>query len=477
MNQEEKMELLIADNYAIKSLHIFTTSACNLNCNFCYLHKNKAYHTLDKEIQKAWQEHSYPYTILKVLDKLDINPLGVTNLYLWGGESFLRINEVTENLQLLFEILPNIDYMLIPTNFTTNVNDLINFITMLNQVTNRPLTLQLQLSIDGPEGIWREYGHDVPDSLYELQINALATFFNNNELKNLKQIKLAVKATVSSELYFSKLTDIQEMEKYTQWFEDFRAFIKSKIFHHKVIPVYAFASIATPYKGSVQQGIAYNTVLRNWQYIKMNNFEESDNLASLGDYYYSQTVFGKNYPINEPVLGCDMFTQALVICPDGTLAPCPGCFVEAREDYRNELKKENQLELLRAAELVTKNSSFNPLTASEEDIKHYKWYIMQSWSEYQNIGLSIKEAALKELALSGQVPWFFYSDPLKRMRLTRIIATHCNCFRENLHESGIPQISSVGGLRLFGNGAAEIIERDYSQPSHTILRYKKEHNL
>ena len=477
MNNIQSLDYFITDATPVKALHLFTTSACNLNCEFCYLHKNEAYHALDKEIQAAWVNHEYPKTILKVLDRLDINPLEITGIYLWGGESFLRINEVTENLPDLFEIFPNIDYWLIPTNFTTNTNDLIDFISTLNKLTIKPFTLQMQLSIDGPEGIWREHGHQVSDKMYEKQIDALATFFNNSELKNIKQFRFAVKATVGSELYFSKLTDIVEMEKYAQWFEDFIAMLNSKIYHRNFRGLYAFPSIATPYKATVQDGINYNTVLRNWNYIKMNNFEQSDNLATMGEYYYSQTVFGKNYYINEPVLGCDMFAQALVISPDGTLNPCPGCFVEHRKDYQNLLKEEHNDNLLRAAKLVEKHGSFNPLTATDEDIKHYKWYIMQSWTEYQTIGLSIKEAGLTELALSGQVPWIYYSDPRVRMSAARIIATHCNCARENIHESGIPQISSVGGLRLLGNGAVEIVERDYSKPSHTILRYKKEHNL
>jgi organic radical activating enzyme len=42
------------DNREIGSITFISSAVCNLNCSFCYLHKNKSYKKFNEINRKAW---------------------------------------------------------------------------------------------------------------------------------------------------------------------------------------------------------------------------------------------------------------------------------------------------------------------------------------------------------------------------------------------------------------------------------------
>lgn len=49
------------------SLSVISSSVCNLNCSFCYLHKNQSYKEFDSLVRQAWQDGSYVDNLLKTV--------------------------------------------------------------------------------------------------------------------------------------------------------------------------------------------------------------------------------------------------------------------------------------------------------------------------------------------------------------------------------------------------------------------------
>ena len=38
----------------VRAMTLFVSGSCNLNCGYCYIHKNPALKIMDKEIKDAW---------------------------------------------------------------------------------------------------------------------------------------------------------------------------------------------------------------------------------------------------------------------------------------------------------------------------------------------------------------------------------------------------------------------------------------
>ena len=54
------------NKHDISCVCFMTASSCNLNCSFCYLHKNESFKEFDKEIFQAWDDGSYITNVKKV---------------------------------------------------------------------------------------------------------------------------------------------------------------------------------------------------------------------------------------------------------------------------------------------------------------------------------------------------------------------------------------------------------------------------
>lgn len=54
------------NKHDISCVCFMTASSCNLNCSFCYLHKNESFKEFDKEILQAWDDGSYITNVKKV---------------------------------------------------------------------------------------------------------------------------------------------------------------------------------------------------------------------------------------------------------------------------------------------------------------------------------------------------------------------------------------------------------------------------
>ena len=71
------------------SISVITSSTCNLNCNFCYLHKNKVNYEYNELLRAAWDDGTYVNNLKLVFEKMENNPEDVEEIHFWGGETLI----------------------------------------------------------------------------------------------------------------------------------------------------------------------------------------------------------------------------------------------------------------------------------------------------------------------------------------------------------------------------------------------------
>jgi len=59
------------DNEKINSISVITSTICNLNCKFCYLHKNNSYKEYHKMLTQAWENGDYVNNVKLALTNLN----------------------------------------------------------------------------------------------------------------------------------------------------------------------------------------------------------------------------------------------------------------------------------------------------------------------------------------------------------------------------------------------------------------------
>ena len=53
----------------VQTISLISSTTCNLNCSFCYLHKNQSYKEFDKLVRQAWADGSYLNNAVKTVKR------------------------------------------------------------------------------------------------------------------------------------------------------------------------------------------------------------------------------------------------------------------------------------------------------------------------------------------------------------------------------------------------------------------------
>ena len=165
----------------VNSISLISSTTCNLNCSFCYLHKNQSYKEFAKLVRQAWADGSYLNNALKTVERLG-PPEGVQQCQLWGGETLLHIDDITKNLKQFYQYFPNVKLWRISTNWLIDVNQFFEFIKEMDLYAPEGTEIMTQLSIDGPQGGYAEQGHNVSLEVYQKNFSDFAFLINNYKL-------------------------------------------------------------------------------------------------------------------------------------------------------------------------------------------------------------------------------------------------------------------------------------------------------
>ena len=438
---------------SIKSVSVISSSLCNLRCSFCYLHKNKAYPKFDEIVQEAWKNGSYVDNILKVFEKFKIPPSDLEIIQLWGGETLLNIQNVIPNIKNFYKYFPNINSWKISTNWMINVDNFFDFLKEIDNHTNcKDTNIRLQVSIDGPPGKFTEQGHHGDWRIYKINFERFCNLVNNYKFHNIK-IEIHINATVGKELYLEEFSTKEGIYNYLKFTSDFCDWLNEQCISSSlscmadiVAPGYAI-----PCNSTSAEGRKLAEIFRLWEEVKAEYFPKFNKYFNIyygiGDITANKNYFSCN-------LECSEMRNSLTIIPDGTIVECSGSYIDQFQPYVDELKKENNTELLNNVKARSKIVK-NILNMTEEELEEYSWLVDSGYKGNSSTYMHTMFSICKELGMSGQIPYKYVEDDDLLLKHLSCLSNLISCTRENINDTKIPYLASTSCFRRYLNGAIE----------------------
>lgn len=131
-------------NTTYKTLQIYTTNGCNLNCRYCYEKDSSHMETIS-------HPQDYSIYIDKILELHPDNSKTIETIELWGGEPLLGLQEFVDSLPQFINTFINLKKIKLSSNFTIyNSMDLILLLGFSIYNLDKDITIDLQISLDGP---------------------------------------------------------------------------------------------------------------------------------------------------------------------------------------------------------------------------------------------------------------------------------------------------------------------------------------
>ena len=443
----------------IVQLSILGSSICNLSCSYCYLHNQDTqtfYKLLNKEVQDGWKQGTYVENIKKVYEKINADPLLTTRLEIWGGEPVVQIENLLISIKSLFEFLPNIDFLMIPTNFAwpERIAERIpEMIIAYDETRHRGENeFHLQLSIDGFDGPMLQYGHHANNQQYLKNLEVIIKELSKIQLNNTTVI-FDIHGTASGQNILKYLSTEEDIKNYLDGMCYLREYANNLIDKYGAKNVtYGqnpyFPLCAAPENSTVDESIRYTNTVRLAEYVaykgnyfqdKFNHFYENFDHNNFDDF-----LLGPTHQCAESG------AHALMILPDGTISECACSYVQNRDEYLNLLIANKQYDDYLAS-MMRKQYFFNPITATKEEDEFNDWYNLTGLRDTYSTQLNLSMSLCQELALSNQIPREYLNPEILFKHLKKE-TTPYSCTREQIRDTGVPYLGHPGDFRRTFNG-------------------------
>ena len=433
----------------VRAMTLFVSGSCNLNCSYCYIHKNPALKIIDKEIKDAWETGEYLKTVKKVFDKMHAKLDNVTAISLWGGESTLHLKSVNSQLEDLYSLCPHINNIGFSSNFMCGIDDTIDFVKKVNEVAKVPQRIWLQQSIDGPTGVLMEKGHSGDWNTYRDNYHKLAEFFNNTALKNIQKININMKPTVDKDLFLDYFTDTKNLYDYIKFLNETYVEIKNLFVNSKISFGISLPKPSTPMTYSTEDACKLKQIMGNWMPIVRKYFDSlpegaekcSHLLTNLYTYIPTYDRNARLFPQGSP--GCYKNISELAILPDGTLTDCTSNYMLGREDYENEASQEDKI-----VSKLYKCMNYNPLKLSDDDLEDALWLNVVGLKFNQSLANNFSTGLIREMALANQLPNIYIYNPDELLKASTFIQQQANCTVQQILTTRIPFLMNAGSARM-----------------------------
>lgn len=455
----------------IHSISLISASVCNLNCSFCYLHKNQSYKEFSKLVRQAWADGSYIDNAFKTVEKF--GPASEVQMcQLWGGETLLHIDDVTQNLKKFYQYFPNVNSWKISTNWLIDVNKYFEFIKEMDLYAPEGTVIATQLSIDGPQGGYAEQGHNVSLEIYHKNFSDFAFLVNNYKLKNV-QLTFQINATLNKQTYIEKLSNYDEMKNYVSFMLDLSKFIDDLCISRSMsVPQPAafpvFPGCACPAPDSSIDGKQIAEVIKTWEKVRDNEFPECDKYFNfeygIGELTGCSVMFAPN-------LECSELNQSLTINYNGDVAECSGAFIDNFEPYLEELIAEGSMNNYYTS-LMRNKLVYNPNTITDNEFEEKQWQIHQGYKQNESTYVALAFRTALELANANQIDYRYKYDKDLLLRHVISMLNTTSCTRENLSDTKVAYMLAIGTLRRYLNG---VMDYTYNTKKAALIAERERH--
>lgn len=464
------------------SLTLVTSAGCNLNCEYCLIAQNKNSRENSENIQlntiKALQDGSFLKNVSEDLKYFKIPRTNIKEIGFWGQEPTLTIKYFTQNIKDWLTAFPSLYRISFSTNGMDFGEDLFEFLKGIDENTNKPFEVRIQVSYDG------EYSTNNIRNANNTQIvNNLLKMLNKSNMYIFKNmdIEIAPHGVISFDL-LSKLTTSDKIYNYFKEMDEFCYTLISANNNPKInIIPFVGLGIENPYNGSTDDGINLATFLKKGRLIDCKDFHykknpiehllsilinpmEKDRFLPLGMRLGENCIDRINNPYEyaslSEMLSCGANYSEFKIMYDGTLVPCQNLIYDTKEiAYSPNDTKEDYIR----KSLANHHVSVNPITDDDDTIAKGldRFYIGRTCSfifAYNQIC-----SLMFLMAKYGQIDSEYITNKKKLLSHAYILLTIIGCGYNNMITTGSLYSRSTGTIRTYANGVIDLMQDKYDK--------------
>jgi len=424
-----------------EAMELLTTGWCHLKCSYCYIPKTDKMKQLHIDIIKSIKSKKLIRGSIKV-------PGGKRHIGFWGTEPTLTLRLLGEQLAELKEIHPNLRTISFSTNMLLDPKIIVEFVVSADRIGVEKV--DVQVSIDGPAFIT-----DINRALgatekIVMNLHKFVELLNENDL-NLK-ILLRWKATLS-------IQNIQEMNKhpelvheYFHFFNKLTSDLKKKNKKENLeIQNTCGPTLVVPGKYTSSDG---KELAKFFKLLAENKYPNTYVYRALRVFNYRDELYKVR-----------MFTcsggDSNIGFDGDNIHICHRSFYLDRDEYVEsvlEMPEYQNWDVSHFKRGSITNIQRNYIVNPNDDMNLARFqHVMRGYHDFWRMKLASAYVMIKELALVGQASKIYLENDKMAELLALFVNTALSCPMENLLNTGSVHVPPISLIRLFGNGAFEII--------------------
>jgi len=425
------------EDYA--ALTIFGAAKCTLECNYCYIRKTDDINEMDKEIVE--------WLINPTLPEI-INGEAVQSLTLWGGEPSLHLDVIAKNIEKYKKLLPNLKTFTMSSNMSFSKH----YDVFAKMIANGNYQVEIQISDDSE--LFNMGNRGIKSKVIQKHTLKFIKI-----LKKYKcEFKYHFKATTNIDNFKLLYEDDKALNDYFTYFDKFAGRIKEIVGEENFFPMSTSATVVCPGAYTKSDGkILHNYLMKLFKWLTTGKLAHCINTQIILNYperWAKQVERMHDFTNHQRTFTCSAGDSNVQIDSMGGIHPChrPLFFVY-----------DNHLDSLRSLDSVP-NDDVEYLKGGLIDVykKYYKMdhekikLHMRSYHDNYIHRIATTKAIIMELALVGQVLNQYRDEQMAEV-FAMYIQSCCGCPIENFFVTSSWHLTPVSIIRLFGNGAFELI--------------------
>ena len=416
-----------------KNIDFLFSTDCNMACKYCYIKKDKKEMSLyNFKTREKILNGELKQNIINNLGKTHLNE--VMEIGLWGAEPTINAKYFYSFLNQMFEIMPNLNRLMFSTNSYLGYNYIKIFIESVDKLSKKynknNFDLRIQFSLDGPAWIndpSRKIGatQRTINTIYSICDN-FTDDFNGN-------LNLHFKPTLNLDYMKQMIENEELLNEYFNFFKEIKETAIKKIEGKNKIRLglNGYPTLVLPGEYTSEDGKVYAKWIQSLNKTDIKHLQPFRNFDVL-----SNSV--NNFELTDKVT-CGAGHSSMVLNADGDIISCHQ--LARYSSYNNEKR---QIPIIQAQSTLTGES-----TAKVEynvNLIHYYEKNLFQYFEIMTIAL----------AKSGQIESIYLTNQEAR-KFLYLFVTSSYCFASQGEKSQEPFIFIPSLIRLFGNGAAEML--------------------
>lgn len=434
----------------------YSCGICNLNCNYCCIDKNPILKDIDEELGKSFQGDYYFNQVKKYF------PLSnsLRQIETWGGEPFLKMERMHNLIRQLCNYYLYFDSFYSSTNFSFPqwADKVLDLLKIFGEFSPRRFTMNLQLSVDGPE-----YINDKNRGIGTTQkcldnFNILVSRLKDELPKNVNLI-ITTKGTLDN----SSIMALDSKEKIIAYYQ----FIENNFIRKidllnldNVKMEFCIPNTADPSPVTKEIGKHFADICK-W----CREIEQENGKYGYFRYYKSITPFSQNIDnlslsYDYPNFTCGTGYNMIGFLPNYMIASCHESFVYLIEKYKEFAKQQMSTEINKT---INFNNFISNCNACKMCMAEKDFFEHERCMSYYNQSHTIFRLAnianeIMCLALTGQIDSKYIKEEEALSAAIYFQSATAYCVKNNYEMTGSYSLIPNGMLKLLLNGAIDFIE-------------------